>query len=95
MWNARPLVLDLRIVFLAESIVLLVQVSIEFIEEITGQDFSILICLMDSMFKLSELSLTEDCSTETVQEVIEDSKACRIVFYFFQQFLCQDVFIGR
>ncbi len=38
---------------------------------------------MDSMLKFGKLGLTEDGSTEAIQEVIQNSKTSCIVFYFF------------
>ena len=94
MRNPSPFVLNLRIILFFQSIVFLVQVSVELIEKLAGQNLTFLVSLVDSMLKLSKLGLTEDCTSEAVQEVIEDSKAGSIVLYFFQELLCQDVFIG-
>ena len=49
---------------------------------------------MNGMLKLSKLGLTEDGTTETIQEVVENSKTSFIIFYFCQQLLGQDIFIG-
>ena len=38
------------------------------------QDFSILVCLVDSMFKLSELGLTEDYSTKPSRKLLRIPK---------------------
>ena len=95
MRNPSPLILNLWIIFFFQSIVFLVQISVEIIEKLAGQNLTFLVSLMDGMLKLSKLGLTEDRTSKAIQEVIEDSKAGSIIFYFFQELLCQDVFIGR
>ena len=94
MRNTSPFVLDFWIVFFRKTIVFLVQVRIELIQEFAGQDLSFLICFMNGMLKLSKLGLTEDGTTETIQEVVENGKTGFIIFYFCQQLLSQDIFIG-
>ena len=86
--------MDFWIVFFRKTIVFLVQVRIELIQEFAGQDLSFLVGLVNRMFKLSKLGLTEDRTTETIQEVVENSKTGFIIFYFCQQLLSQDIFIG-
>ena len=95
MRNPSPLVLNLWIIFFFQSIVFLVQFSVDFIEKLAGQNLTFLISLVDRVLKLSKLGLTEDRTSKAIQEVIEDSKAGSIIFYFFQELFCQDVFIGR
>ena len=95
MWNPSPFVLNLRIIFFFQSIVFLVQISVELIEKLAGQNLTFLVSLVDSVLKLRKLGLTEDRTSEAVQKVVENSKAGSIVFYFFQELLCQDIFISR
>ena len=66
MRNASPFVLDFWVVFFRKTIVFLVQVRIELIQEFAGQDLSFLVGLVNRMFKLSKLGLTEDRTTETI-----------------------------
>ena len=95
MRNPCPFVLNLRIVFFIQTIVFLVQISVELIEKLAGQNLTFLVSLVDSVLELSKLGLTEDRTSKAVQKVVENRKASSIVLYFFQELLCQDIFISR
>ena len=95
MGNPSPLVLNLRIVFLGQTIVGLVEVSIKLIEVLTGQDLTLSISFMNSLLKFRKLCLTKNRPLETVQIIIEQGKAFLVVLGFLKQGLGHDIFIGR